>query len=98
MISYVTQRWFPVLTVTLLCSIGPRVTLKASTERLFNHGEEAPPFTPEQLAWIDRLIVGRRDQAGMADGDITGPGTSTSAGATLTTAASTSGKRACSSG
>ena len=27
-----------------------------------DQGTEQPPFTPEQLAWIDRLVVGRQTQ------------------------------------
>ena len=55
--------------------------------------EDTPPFTPEQLAWIDRFVAARQGQTPHRP-----PGTdppalvSTSPGPLLTTAASQSGK------
>ncbi len=50
--------------------------------------EDAPPFTPEQIQWIDRLIVGRFPPTS-GPGD---PAGSSGASGSLTTAASQPGK------
>ncbi len=37
--------------------------------------EDAPPFSPEQLAWIDRLVAARQDSSlpSSSGGSSTGP-------------------------
>ena len=55
--------------------------------------EDTPPFTPEQLAWIDRLVAARQAQAlHRPTGTDPSAAVSTSPGSLLTTAASQPGK------
>ncbi len=56
--------------------------------------EEQPPFTPEQVAWIDQLVAGRLPPTvqGHGAGDVAGGTPGASASVSLVTTASQPGE------
>ncbi len=55
-------------------------------------GENIPPFTPDQLSWINNLTVSRQDESSRPSG-LSSAATTDTSNPLLSTAASSAGKR-----